>query len=217
MSQETPDVRHRRRKESRPDEILEAALTVFGREGFSSARLDEIAELAGCTKGTIYVYFPSKEDLFKAVVKKLITPRFREVDLVLRDTNIDVITRLKTFIRGGYIAVINNPASLGLLRLMIADGPKFPDLVDYYHNQIPRVGHEAIRSALQEGMDTGVLRSMDADVAAHLITSPILAEIMRRLLLAVRLVDMEAMIDMHLDVMFNGFLAKPETSKKKKG
>src|SRR5262249_32683369 len=128
MSQERPEVRQKRRKESRPDEILAAALTVFARDGFSGARLDEIAELAGCTKGTIYVYFPSKDELFKAVVKSLITPRFREVDKVLKDQNIDVLTRLKMFIRGGYMAIVTNPEGVGLLRLLIADGPKFPEL-----------------------------------------------------------------------------------------
>jgi len=209
MTAETQKNRQKRRKESRPDEILAAALTVFSRDGFSGARLDEIAELAGCTKGTIYVYFPSKEELFKAVVRKLITPTFRQVDAILKDSSIPVVTRLKTFIRGGYMAIVTNPAGMGLLRLLVADGPKFPDLVDYYHDQIPRVGHEMIKSTIQEGIDNGELRQMDADAAAHIITGPILAEIMRRLLLAVKLVPLEHLVDTHLDIVFNGLLASP--------
>jgi AcrR family transcriptional regulator len=209
MSTETTEIRQKRRKEERPDEILAAALTIFSRDGFSGARLDEIAALAGCTKGTIYVYFPSKEELFKAVVRKLITPTFRQVDGILKDSSIPVVTRLKMFLRGGYMAIVANPTGLGLLRLLIADGPKFPDLVDYYHDQIPRVGHEMIKSTIQEGIDKGELRQMDADAAAHIITGPILAEIMRRLLLAVKLLPMEHLIDTHLDIVFNGLLANP--------
>ena len=215
MSQETSEVRQRRRKEERPDEILAAALTVFSREGFSGARLDEIAELAGCTKGTIYVYFPSKEDLFKAVVHKLITPQFRNIDRVLQDESLDVVTRLKTFITRGYRGVIENPQGMGLFRLMIADGLKFPDLVDYYHSQIPRVGHEMIKATIQEGIDRGELRPMDADTAAHILAAPIMAEVMRRLLLAVKMLDLETLIETHIDMMFNGMLAKPEKAKKK--
>jgi AcrR family transcriptional regulator len=214
MTSETQQNRQKRRKEERPDEILAAALTVFSRDGFSGARLDEIAELAGCTKGTIYVYFPSKEELFKAVVRKLITPTFRQVDSVLKDTSLSAGTRLKMFIRGGYMAIVTNPTGMGLLRLLVADGPKFPDLVDFYHDQIPRVGHEMIKATIQQGIDSGEFRPMDTDVAAHLITGPILAEIMRRLLLAVKLVPLEHLIDLHLDLMFNGLLAKPEQSKK---
>jgi AcrR family transcriptional regulator len=209
MSTETTEIRQKRRKEERPDEILAAALTIFSRDGFSGARLDEIAALAGCTKGTIYVYFPSKEELFKAVVRKLITPTFRQVDGILKDSSIPVVTRLKMFLRGGYMAIVANPTGLGLLRLLIADGPKFPDLVDYYHDQIPRVGHEMIKSTIQEGIDNGELRQMDADAAAHIITGPILAEIMRRLLLAVKLLPMEHLIDTHLDIVFNGLIANP--------
>jgi AcrR family transcriptional regulator len=209
MTAETQQNRQKRRKESRPDEILAAALTVFSRDGFSGARLDEIAELAGCTKGTIYVYFPSKEELFKAVVRKLITPQFRQVDGILKDASIPVVMRLKMFIRGGYMAIVTNPTGMGLLRLLVADGPKFPDLVDYYHDQIPRVGHEMIKSTIQEGIDNGELRQMDADAAAHIITGPILAEIMRRLLLAVKLLPLEHLIDTHLDIVFNGLLANP--------
>lgn len=214
MNSETQQNRQKRRKESRPDEILDAALTVFSRDGFSGARLDEIAELAGCTKGTIYVYFPSKDELFKAVVRKLITPTFRQVDAVLKDSSIPVVTRLKMFIRGGYMAIVTNPTGMGLLRLLVADGPKFPDLVDYYHDQIPRVGHEMIKATIQEGIDNGELRQMDADAAAHIITGPILAEIMRRLLLAVKLVPLEHLVDTHLDIVFNGLLAKPVQAKK---
>lgn len=215
MSQESQESRQKRRKESRPEEILAAALTVFSREGFSGARLDEIAELAGCTKGTIYVYFPSKEDLFKAVVHKLITPEFRKIDGVLNDPNLDVVSRLKLFIRRGYRGVIENPEGMGLFRLMIADGTKFPDLVDYYHSQIPRVGHEIIKATIQEGIDNGELRPMDADAAAHIFTAPILAEIMRRLMLAVKLLDLDLLIETHLDLTLNGMLAKPEKAKKK--
>jgi hypothetical protein len=111
------------------------------------------------------------------------------------------------------MAIVTNPDGMGLLRLLVADGPKFPDLVDYYHEQIPRVGHEMIKAVIQDGIAKGEIRPVDPDTAAHLITGPILAEIMRRLLLAVRLLPLEQLIETHLDIMFNGLLVKPEPAK----
>src|SRR6476661_28760 len=61
-----------RRKEARPQEILEAALSVFAEKGFAAARMDDVARHAGVTKGTIYLYFPSKEELFKSLVREAI-------------------------------------------------------------------------------------------------------------------------------------------------
>jgi AcrR family transcriptional regulator len=214
MSTETPEIRPRRRKEERPEEILAAALTIFTRDGFAGARLDEIAELAGCTKGTIYVYFPSKEELFKAVVRRLITPEFRQVDGILMDDSLDTATRIKLFVVGAYRQIIDGTTNTPMLRLLIADGPKFPDLVEFYHNEIPRVGFDLMKATLDRGIAQGELRPIDTNVAPLLIFGPIVAETMRRLLGATRPIDMDKMIETHLDMLFNGILAKPAKSKK---
>lgn len=217
MSSEAPEIRPKRRKLERPDEILDAALVVFARDGFSGARLEEIADRAGCTKGTIYVYFDSKEELFKAVVHKLIAPEFRRADNILEDASKDVPTRLKVFIKRAYHSIADNPQQFSILRLLIADGAKFPDLVDFYHQQIPRVGHELIKGVIADGIARGELRALDPDLTAHILVGPIVAEITRRLLFARRLPDLDQLIDAHLDIMFNGLLAKPGDKPKKKG
>jgi AcrR family transcriptional regulator len=213
MTTEAPETR-RRRKEERPDEILAAALTVFTREGFAAARLDEIAERAGCTKGTIYVYFASKEELFKAVVHKLVTPKFRAVDEVLKDASLDVPTRIRHFVKGAYKHVAENPEAVNLLRLMIADGPKFSELVDFYLEEIPRRGLALLSATLKEGIARGELRNIDLDYAPFAIIGPINAENIRRLMMGHRDLDMDRMVDAHLDMLFNGILAKPSRSAK---
>lgn len=206
MSTEAPETR-RRRKEERPDEILAAALTVFVRDGFSGARLDEIAELAGCTKGTIYVYFDSKEALFKAVVHKLITPQFRQADSVLLDESLDTETRIRRFVKGAF-AQVGNESSIAVLRLLIADGPKFPDLVEFYHSEIPRIGYDMMKATLERGIARGEIRPVDTEMAPHIIFAPLVADNLRRLLGATRPIDLGALMDTHLDIVFNGLLAK---------
>jgi AcrR family transcriptional regulator len=207
MNAEATEIRQKRRKEERPDEILAAALTVFTRDGFSGARLDDIADLAGCTKGTIYVYFASKEELFKAVVRKMITPEYRQVDTILGDENIDTRTRIARFVKGAYRQIVNSPTHLSMLRLLVADGPKFPDLVDFYHSEIPRIGFEIMKKTLDDGISRGEIRPVDTNVAPLVIFGPIVAENMRRLLNAQRNVEMESLIDTHLDILFNGLFA----------
>src|ERR1700744_4958639 len=66
--------RRARRKEARPGEIVEAALRLFADRGFAATKLEDVAAAAGISKGTIYLYFPTKEDLFRAVVRQAVLP-----------------------------------------------------------------------------------------------------------------------------------------------
>ena len=210
MTAEAPEIRPKRRKEERPDEILAAALTVFTRDGFAGARLDEIADRAGCTKGTIYVYFDSKEELFRAVVRQLIKPQYRAVDVTLTDDKMDTVTRLKTFIRGAYHQIIEDPTNIAVIRLLVADGPRFPDLIATFQAEILSVGRKLIQETLKRGIERGELRKIDLETAPQIINGPIAAEAMRRLMGGLVSVNMDAVIDTHLDLLFNGLLAKPK-------
>jgi AcrR family transcriptional regulator len=210
MSAEAPEIRPKRRKEERPDEILAAALTVFTRDGFSGARLDEIADRAGCTKGTIYVYFDSKEELFRAVVRQLIKPQYRAVDVTLADEHMDTATRLKTFIRGAYRQIIEDPTNIAVIRLLVADGPRFPDLIATFQAEILSVGRALLQETLKRGIDRGEIRKVNLETAPQIINGPIAAEAMRRLMGGLVSIDMDALIDAHLDLLFNGLLVKPK-------
>ncbi|MDZ4866515.1 MAG: TetR/AcrR family transcriptional regulator [Alphaproteobacteria bacterium] len=211
MSAEPQEVRQKRRKEERPDEILAAALTVFSKDGFAAARLDEIADRAGCTKGTIYVYFDSKEDLFKAVVRKLLVPQFRKVDHVLRDESLDTATRIKLFVRGAYREIVDGTSHTAMMRLLIADGPKFPELVEFYHAEIGRVGYELMQKTLEQGVARGEIRPIATDLVPEVIFGPIIAATVRRLLRGdlVRPVDIAQLIEVHLDILLRGLLVDP--------
>ena len=206
MTAEAPEIRPKRRKEERPEEILAAALTVFTRDGFAGARLDEIADRAGCTKGTIYVYFDSKEELFRAVVRQLLKPQFRAVDVALADENADTATRLTAFVKGAY-RLTKDPTNLALFRMLVADGPRFPDLITTYQAEIFSVGRTRLRETLQRGIERGEIRNVDLDATPPVIIGPIIGEVMRLLTGGLGNVDMDKLIDTHLDLLFNGLLA----------
>jgi AcrR family transcriptional regulator len=74
------DCRWRRRKEARPGEILEAALELFVDKGFTATRLNEVADRAGVSKGTVYLYFDSKEALFQAVIREMLLPQVEQAE-----------------------------------------------------------------------------------------------------------------------------------------
>lgn len=209
MSAEAPEIRPKRRKEERPDEILAAALTVFTRDGFAGARLDEIADRAGCTKGTIYVYFDSKDELFRAVVRQLIKPQYRAVDVTLAAEHMDTVTRLKTFIKGAYRQIIEDPTNIAIIRLLVADGPRFPDLIATFQTEILNVGRKLLQETLKRGIEKGEIRNIDLETAPQIINGPIAAEAMRRIMGSLVPLNMDALIDTHLDILFNGLLAKP--------
>src|SRR5262252_7462295 len=83
MSEADPSVRWRRRKTARPAEILDAALAAFAERGFAATRLDDVAARAGITKGTLYLYFSSKEELFKAVVRQQLVPNIERAEAMV--------------------------------------------------------------------------------------------------------------------------------------
>src|SRR5690348_1202063 len=83
----TPTTRWRRRKEARPAEILDAALTCFAERGFAATRLDDVAKRAGITKGTLYLYFPNKEEVFKAVVRQAIVANIARGEALVAESS----------------------------------------------------------------------------------------------------------------------------------
>src|SRR5580704_17434449 len=157
MLEARPETR-RRRKAERPQEILEAAFTEFSRNGYAVTTLERIAERAGVTKGTIYVYFESKEHLFISMV--------REVTKVTLDTvhgmferhdgsTADLLRAQFSFI---YQHIVEDRRRREVVRMLIAEAPRFPALADRYHEEILRPCIALLQRAIQRGIDRGEIR-----------------------------------------------------------
>ena len=165
----TAEPRWRRLPEERPKQILDAALAVFAERGLAAARLDDIAKLAGVSKGTIYLYFANKEELFRGVVRSTVI-EFIERGEAAFEQHRDPIRALDLWIEGhwGWIRSSTFPAMHRLVNSELRD---FPDLAAFYANEVVGRAQRLVREILERGMETGVFRRMDADVASRMLSA----------------------------------------------
>jgi AcrR family transcriptional regulator len=203
-----PDTR-RRRKAERPQEILEAAFTEFSRNGYASTALDQIAERAGVTKGTIYVYFENKEHLFISMVREITKTTFDTVHGMLESHQGSTADLLRTQFSFMYQHILEDDRRREVVRMLIADAPRFPELTDRYHDEILRPCLEMLRAAIQRGMDSGEFRKSSIINVPQIIIAPIaLVDLWTMMFDDRKPLDMKAYFEAHLDLILNGLLVK---------
>jgi AcrR family transcriptional regulator len=163
----------RRRKEARPAELLDAALDVFAEKGFAAARMEDIAARAGTAKGTIYLYFPSKEAVFQALVRAAIVPNLERAEAVadghegpVGPVVIRLMALLGDLLRDTRLAV--------LPRLIIAEIHRFPDLTQFYKTTVVDRGLALIARMHRYGVERGEFRPGDSETVARLVVAPVL-------------------------------------------
>ena len=165
--------RFQRRKEDRPAEITEAALAAFAEKGYAATRVDEVAKRAGVSKGLLYLYFKTKEDLFKAVIRSFLSPRIDALISNIEETELSA----EEFLRGPFLAFARSlpksPAKI-LVRLMIAEGPKHPDLIAWYWDNVVSRALAALHSLIERGVDNGEFRESALNEFPQLLVTPVL-------------------------------------------
>jgi AcrR family transcriptional regulator len=169
----THEPRWHRRKEARPVEILDAALEEFVARGFAATRLDDIAKRAGCTKGTIFLYFATKEELFKAMVREYVVPRIQLAEQVVEQHEGPVRDLLEKVLRSRWEGLLNSHLS-GLPKLMFSEAGNFPDLVRFYHDEVVARSQALVRRILELGIARGEFRELDVHSVALVTVSPML-------------------------------------------
>jgi AcrR family transcriptional regulator len=167
------EFRWRRRKEARPAELTAAALEVFVEKGFAATRLDEIAARAGVSKGTVYLYFSSKEELFKAVVRESVVPRIAEAEKLLESATGSAVELLREIMLGWW-QVIGSTTLGGIPKLMIAESRNFPELARFYHDEVIQRATRLVETLLERGIAAGEFRRFNIKAAVHISFSPLL-------------------------------------------
>jgi AcrR family transcriptional regulator len=168
-----------RRKEARPGELLDAALDLFVEKGFAATRAEEVAARAGVSKGTLFLYFQSKEELFKAVVRENISGRFTEWRAELESFE-GSTPELLAYCMNVWWERVGMTRASGLTKLMMSEAKNFPELAAFYHQEVIMPGHGLIRSILQRGMDRGEFRAMNLDYAVYAVIAPMIFLILSR-------------------------------------
>jgi AcrR family transcriptional regulator len=199
----------RRRKAERPQEILEAAFVEFSRNGYAMTTLDRVAEHAGVTKGTIYVYFENKEHLFICMVREVTKAALDTVHEMLEThegTTADLLRAQFSFI---YQHIVEDRRRREVLRMLIAEAPRFPELADRYHQEILRPCLDMLRQAIRRGMDRGEFRKSAIVDLPQIVIAPIaLLDLWMMMFDDRQPLDMKAYFNAHLDLVLNGLLAK---------
>ena len=203
----------RRRKAERPHEILEAAFAEFSRNGYAVTTLDQIAERAGVTKGTIYVYFENKEHLFISMVRELMKATLDTVHDMFERHEGSTAELLRAQFSFIYQHVVEDKRRREVVRMLIAEASRFPALADRYHEEIHRPCLDLLNKAIERGIDRGEIRRSAASECPLVIMAPIaLVDLWLMMFDDRHPLDLKSYFNAHLDLALNGLLAKPGVS-----
>jgi AcrR family transcriptional regulator len=158
----------RRCPEDRPEQIIKAALQVFGECGLANARLQDIAERAGVSKGTIYLYFPNKEELFREMIRQTAVAAIEKAEQAL--THGTPTAQLLAFMRG-YWTFVRSPVFSTIYRLVLGELHQFPDLAKFYASEVVARGQKLLGGIIRRGIDAGEFREIDPMIAARMLVA----------------------------------------------
>ena len=195
-----------RRKEARPAELTAAALELFVEKGFAGTRLEDVAARAGVSKGTLYLYFDSKEALFKAVIQEGIVPILEAGAGMVDSFTGSSSDLLRGLIREWWLR-IGSTSLAGVPKLMISEAGNFPELATYYNDTVITRGRKLMRRILQRGIAAGEFRAVDIETAIDVIFAPVLMMLVWRYSLGAcgcGSHDPDSYLRTHLDLALNG-------------
>lgn len=220
MTEDTKATQSERgRREERMRKIVTAAFEEFAANGFAAARLDAIAEAAGISKGTVYLYFESKEHLFEEVMKAYIAPVVDQVVHVADDPHGTAEAMLRMQLETLYKRAIATDRRR-MMRLLVAEGPRFPHLVDLYYREVVSRVFGAVKRTIDYGIETGEFQNTQLTAFPPLLIGPALAGAFWKILFDDRhSLDLDALCEAHITMLLNALrtpvkFAAPSVSNK---
>lgn len=195
----------RRRKDARPSEIVAAALEVFAEHGYERAKLEEVARRAGVAKGTVFFYFPNKQELFRAVAQTVLAANLER----LQSTVVAPDLPLRQFIPLllAQAAMITRTPAVAMIRLLMAEARSFPDIAQVWHDEVVSKMLALLTTAIENAQAKGEIRPGDPQLFAFSILGPMLAGVVFREMFGqtqARLPDMADLARQHALVIVDG-------------
>lgn len=198
--------RWQRRKDARPEEIVAAALEEFVERGFAATRLADVARRAGVTKGTVYLYFESKEALFRAVIRQTIVPVIAQGESIAQSFEGSARDLLERLIRE-YWRLVYETSLAGIPKLMMAEAANFPQLARFYYDEVVTRGHRLLAGVIERGIKNGEFRPVDLRAATKLALSPLMHAIVAQRAFAACMpegFDVRTYLDTHIELYLHG-------------
>ena len=205
--------RWERRKDARPQELLAAALDLFVERGFASTRLEDVAKRAGVSKGTLYLYFTNKEELFKAVVRENIVPALGEAEDIISTFEGHSAELLRCVIMGWWERLGATKAS-GIIKLVMAEAGNFPDLALFYQEEVIARSTRMISSMFERAVARSEFRAVNVAVMTQVLIAPMLMLITWKHSVGPcdqGQLDPMAFLESFLDMALHGLLPASET------
>jgi AcrR family transcriptional regulator len=206
-SEEKPDGAGKRRKDTRPQEIVAAAFEEFAVNGYAATRLEDVAARAKVSKGLPYLYFKTKEELFKAVIRSVITPLFD----AMRERMLATDLSCEAFLKGPFLAFVQELVKsrrVLIARLLIAEGHKHPELTKFYYDHVIAKGRETLKAFIDRGVERGEFRPTALRDFPQLIIAPVLlAVVWRTLIERHHHLDTDKLLATHIDLLVEAIRA----------
>jgi AcrR family transcriptional regulator len=168
-----PWAAHRRRKQDRPQELQAAALTLFVEKGYAATRIEEVAQHAGVSKGTLYLYYPNKEELFKAVVRQNLAGLIAEGQEMVaqyQGRSADLLVELM----GTWWARVGNTPAAGIHKIVLSEVRNFPDLAQFYADEVTTPANRLFTSCIERGIARGEFRALPPHETAQALMAPMI-------------------------------------------
>lgn len=164
--------RWQRRKDERPVEILDAALQLFTEKGFSATRMMDVAKVAGISKGTLYLYFESKEAIFREVVQQRITPQLDQVEKQADQFEGRYADLLRQLINHWWMSVACTSLS-AIPKIIVSESGNFPELAEYFTRSVVTRSRKLFARVISRGIEAGEFRAYEAEAVARLVIAPL--------------------------------------------
>lgn len=201
-----PVRRWQRRKDARPAEIISAALDLFVDRGFAATRLDEVAKHAGVSKGTIYLYFNSKEALFRSVVQELVLPELDRFEVLISEHRGSAEDLLRILVRRWWENIGESRLS-GIPKMVVAEAGNFPELARFFVEEVVYRGRGLFVRVLEMGVANQEFRPCNLNYAVRALSAPLVfAAIWKHSLLKYdkEPYDVQDYLDTHVDIFLRG-------------
>ena len=213
--QQTPPAIHRpvrripkfrRRAEARPDEVLDAALDLFIEKGFAATRVEDIARRADLSKGAVYLYFPSKEAIIEALVRRAMLPVASNAATFLAGFEGDPRVAISTVMQmlGGAMA---NPRTMAIPKIIVREVVNFPELAQMYRRELLDRAIPLLEGLIRRGIAAGYLRPVDPALTVRTIVGAFIAHLMLAEVFGIVPeggIRLDRLVENHLLILFDG-------------
>lgn len=205
-----PEPKWRRKKEARPADIATAALSVFAEKGFAGARIEEIARRAGISKGTLYLYYHGKAELFRAVVHEVVIPNVDALRAAFLAADLPFAVVLRQLLPRFAQIVTQMPIG-AVAKMVIGESRNFPELAKVWHDEVIDKAVGLIAALIERAQAKGEVRPGDPRVHAFSIMGPMLIGVLWRETFTPvggAALDLSAIAAQHVETVLDGLLVE---------